>query len=322
MKAAVRSKYGSPEVLSIKEFEIPTPKDNEVLIKVYATTVNRTDCGILWARPFLMRFFTGLLKPKLAITGTDFAGQIEAVGSTVTSFKTGEKVMGFCGIQGCGSHAQYLTLPESKAIKATVIIPDNLTYEEAAACLEGAFYAASGLNILKPKAGQKALVNGATGAIGSSYVQFLKYYGVYITAVCSGENIELVKSLGADKLIDFRTEDFTKDNEQYDFVFDAVGKSSFAKCKPLLKKNGIYTSSDGFINVFLALTTRIVGGKRVVFFPPKNITDGLSFIKELVEKGDFKPVIDRKYLIDKIAEAYTYVASGQKIGNVIITMQA
>ncbi len=318
MKAAVRSKYGSQEVLSIKEVEKPTPKDNEVLIRIYAATVNRTDCHILWGMPFIMRFFTGLFKPHLAITGTDFAGQIEAIGKNVKSLKAGDKVMGF-GFWGLRSHAHYLTLPETKEI---VIIPDNITYDQAAACVEGAFYALNGIKMVNPKAGQKALVNGATGAIGSSVVQFFKFYGTYITAVCSSENSELVKSLGADRVIDYKRDDFTKDSEKYDFIFDAVGKSTFGKCKPLLKKNGIYSSSGGFQNIFLALITPVIGGKKVIFDPPKNLKASLSFIIDLVEKGNFKPVIDRKYPLDKIADAYKYVATGQKIGNVIITMDA
>src|SRR2546423_1672648 len=322
MKAAVRSKYGSSDVLSVQELAIPAPKENELLIKVYATSVNRTDYHVLTGRPFLMRLFTGLFKPKLAVIGTDFAGQIEAVGSTVRSFQVGDKVMGFGGVFGCGSHAQYFTLPETKAIKAIITMPGNITYDQTAACLEGTFYAASGLNQLRPKAGQKALVYGATGAIGSSYVQFLKYYGVYITAVCSGENGELIRSLGATKVIDYKTEDFTKDTEQYDYVFDAIGKSSFAKCKRLLKKNGMYIPSNGLENIFLVPITRLFGGKRVVFSAPKDVKGSLTFIKGLVEKGNFRPVIDRKYPIDKIAEAFTYVATGQKIGNVIITMEA
>ena len=322
MKAAVRSKYGTADVLSVKEIETPAPTDNEVLIKVYATTVNRSDWHILTGKPFLMRLFTGLFKPKLSITGTDFAGQIAAVGKNVTSFKVGDKVMGFSGgLFGFESHAQYFLLSEAKAIKTIVNIPEKLTYPEAAACLEGAFYAVSGI-MLNPKAGQKALVNGATGAIGSSHVQFLKFYGVYVTAVCRGEHSELVKSLGADKVIDYTKDDFTKDDEQYDFVFDAVGRSSFFKCKRLLKKNGIYTSSGGPENLILVLVTPLLGGKKVVFKPPKNIKAGLNFIKELIEKGSFRPVIERTYPLDKIAEAFTYVATGQKIGNVIITMDA
>ncbi len=322
MKAAFRSKYGSSKVIRIKEIEIPTPGEDEVLIRVHATTVNRSDCHILTGKPLLMRLFTGLFKPKLSITGTDFAGQVEAVGSAVLSFKAGDKIMGFGGGVGCGSHAQYFILPETKAKKVMILMPANITYDEAAACLEGTFYAAAQFNSLKPKTVQKALVYGATGAIGSAYVQFLKYCGVYVTAVCRGEHRELVRSLGADKVIDYTKDDFTKDSERYDFVFDAVGKSSFMKCKRLLKKNGIYTSSGGVENLLLIFITPLFGGKKVVFKPPKSITAGLNFIKDLIEKGNFKPVIDRKYPIDKIAEAFTYVATGQKIGNVIITMES
>ena len=320
MKAAVRFKYGLPGDLSIKELDIPTPKDDEVLIRVHASTLNRSDCHVLSGRPFFMRLFTGLFKPRASIIGTDFAGQIEAVGSTVQSFKAGDKIMGFGGGLGCGSHAQYFILPEVKAKKVMIMMPPNITYNEAAACLEGAFYAAAQINPLKPKPGQKALVYGATGAIGISYVQFLKYYGVYITAVCRDENRDLISSLGADKVIDYTKEDFTKDGERYDFIFDAVGKSSFFKCKRLLKKKGVYTSSGGFENFLLLLITPLFGGKKVVFKFAVSITAELNFIKGLIEKGNFKPVIDRKYPLDQIAEAYRYVATGQKIGNVIITM--
>jgi NADPH:quinone reductase-like Zn-dependent oxidoreductase len=321
MKAAVRSKYGLPGDLCIKELDVPTPKEDELLIRVHATTVNRSDCHVLSGRPLAMRLFTGLFKPGSSIIGSDFAGEIEAVGSAVQSFKAGNKVVGFDGGFGCGSHAQFFTLSEAKATKLAITMPSNLTYDEAAACLEGAFYAAAQINALRPKAGQKALVYGATGAIGSSYVQFLKHYGVYVTAVCRGENKELINSLGADKVIDYTTQDFTKDNEQYDFVFDAVGKSSFLKCKKLLKKHGIYTSSGGWINLLMIIITPLLGGRKVVFTFPKGIATTLNFIKNLIEQGNFKPVIDRKYPIEKIVEAYKYVATGQKIGNVIITME-
>ena len=315
MKAAVRSTYGLPGDLRIQELPIPKPKDDELLIRVYAASVNRSDCHTLSGRPFIMRLFTGLFKPRSPITGSDFAGKIEAVGSAVQSFKPGDEVMGFGGGFGCGSHAQYFIFTETKRI---VLMPGNISYEQAAACLEGTYYAAMGIFQLKPKAGQKALVYGATGAIGSAYTQFLKYYGVYVTAVCGGENSELVRSWGADKIIDYKTEDFTKDKEQYDFVIDAVGKSSFIKCKSLLKKNGVYAPSGGFENLFLVLAGPLLGGKKVLF--PKDTKGTLGFIKELIEKGEFKPVIDRKYPLDRIAEAFTYVATGQKIGNVIITM--
>ncbi len=321
MKAAVRSKYGLPGDLSIKELEIPTPAGNEVLIKVHAATVNRSDCHVLSGKPFYMRFFTGLFKPRLSIIGSDFTGQVESVGTAVKSFKAGDTIMGFGGVLGCGSHAQYFTLPEAKAKTSMIRMPGNLTYEQAAACLEGAFYAGSAIRRLAPKAGQKALVYGASGAIGSSYVQYLKHYNVYVTAVCEGKHTELMRSLGADKIIDYQKQDFTKDTEQYDYVFDAVNKTGFFKCKPLLKKKGIYTSSGGFEYLVLHFFTSLFGGKKVIFHVPEDdVTGTLGFIKELIEKGSFQPVIDRKYPIDKIAEAFTYVATGQKTGAVIITM--
>lgn len=315
MKAAIRSEYGLSEVLSIKEVEKPIPKDNEVLVRVFAATVNRTDCHILSGKPFIMRFFTGLFKPRLAITGTDFAGKVEATGKNVKSFKSGDKLIGF-DFLGLRSHAHYLAIDESKAI----IMPQDSTYEEAVACVEGAFYALAVIDKVKPKAGQETLVIGATGAIGSSAIQFLKFYDCSITAVCSSENAELVRSLGADKIIDYKTDYFKNTDGQYDFVFDAVGKSTFARCKPLLKQKGIYSSSGGSQNIILPLITALLGGKKVVFAPPKNLRESLGFIKGLIEKGKFRPVIDRKYPIEKIAEAFTYVASGQKTGNVIITM--
>lgn len=316
MKASFRVKYGPPtEVVSIKEISKPTPKDDEVLIKVHASSANRTDYHVLTGKPFFMRLFTGLFKPGLIVTGSDFAGQVEAIGAAVRSFKVGDKVMGFGGVFCIGSHTEYITFPESKGI---VSMPSNITFEQAAACLEGAYYAAAGINELKPAAGQRALVYGATGSIGSAQLQFLKYYGLYVTAVGGGEHSDLLGSLGADKIFDYKTQDFTKDEEKYDYVFDAVAKTGFLKCKKLLTKNGIYTSSGGFEYLLWSLVTKVTGGKKVLFIPPKDIKGNLEFIRNLIEKGKFQPVIDRIYALDKIAEAFTYVGSGQKIGNVII----
>jgi len=316
MKAAVRVKYGLPnEVLRIQHIDKPTPKADEVLIKVYASSASRTDYHVLTGKPNFMRLLTGLSKPGIIVIGSDFAGQVEAIGSAVTTFKAGDKVMGFGGAIGYGTLTEYITFPESKGI---VLIPSNVTYEQAAGCLEGTFYAAAGLNELKPIAGQKALVYGATGAIGSAHVQLLKYYGVYVTAVCGGEHTGLVRSLGADKVIDYKTQDFTKDDQQYDYVIDAVGKSTFAKCKRLLNKKGKYLPSNGLENLFLVPVTRLLGGKRVLFNAPKDIRGTLGFIKRLIEEGRFRPLIDRTYPLEKVAEAFTYAGSGQKIGNVII----
>jgi NADPH:quinone reductase-like Zn-dependent oxidoreductase len=320
MKAAIYENYGSPDVLEIKEVEKPVPEDNEVLIRVYATTVNRSDCAMLRAKPFIMRFTTGLVSPNRPILGTDFAGQIEAVGNGVLLFNVGDRVFGFDD-GGLSSHAQYMTLSENNAL---AIIPDNLTYEQAAASIEGAHYAYNFINKVELKKGQRVLVNGATGAIGSAAVQLLKYYGADITAVCNTKNIELVKSLGANKTIDYLKEDFTKSDEKYNYVFDTVGKSTFAKCKPLLVSGGVYISSElgpNAQNPFLALITPFYGDKKVVFPLPLNRKKSVLLIKKLSEEGKFKAVIDRKYPLEEIADAFRYVEKGQKTGNVIITIK-
>jgi NADPH:quinone reductase-like Zn-dependent oxidoreductase len=317
MKAAIHVKYEKPDMLAIRDIEAPVPKHNEVLIRVHASTANRTDFHLLTGTPLVMRLFTGLLKPKNRVSGTDFAGQVEAIGQTVKAFKVGDRVMGFGGAFGGGSHAQYKTVREDSGV---VLMPDNMSYVEAAACVEGTFYAAAGINELTPAAGQNSVVYGATGAIGSAVVQILKYYGVDVTAVCGGENRELVRSLGANKIFDYKTEDFTQDEERYDFVFDCVGKTSFLASRKLLKKNGIFLSADGLINVPLFLITPLFGGKTVHPWVPKDIRGNLNFIADLVAKGKFKPLIDRKYPLEKIGEAFVYVASRQKIGNVVIEL--
>ena len=323
MKAIVYTKYGPPDVLRLKDVAKPVPRDDEVLIKVYATTVNRTDCATIRAKPFFARLFTGMFRPKKQIPGTEFAGKIEAVGKNVKSLRVGDKVFGFDD-QGSGSHAQYLTISEDKGLTT---IPRNTTYEQAAASTEGAHYAYNCIKKVNIKSGQRALVNGATGAIGSAAVQILRYFNVYVTAVCNTKNMGLVKSLGANKVIDYTKEDFTKDEEKYNFVFDAVGKSSFLKCKPLLQSGGICISSDlGYMaqNVFLALITPImkpvIGNKKTVSPIPTDTRGSILFVRKLIEEGKFKAVIDRKYPLEQIIEAYKYVEKGQKTGNVVITV--
>lgn len=315
MKAAYRSRYGRSEVLAIKEIEKPSPKANEVLIRIHAATVSRTDCHVLWGWPLFMRLFTGLFRPKLAVTGTDFAGVIEETGKKVTSWKPGDKVMGF-EFFGLRSHAEYLVVPGSKEM---VNVPANLTWEESVACVEGAFYALNVVQQMKPRPHQSALVAGATGAIGSAAVQFFRHYGVHVTATCRGEHSDLVKALGADRIIDYTLEDFTKDAHRYDFVLDAVGRTSFGKCKGLLKDKGLYASS-GAPNLFLVLFTGIFGGKKFIFSPPKNLGACLAFTKQLAEQGEFKPLIDRIVPLEEIAEAFEYVGSGKKVGNVVVSL--
>jgi NADPH:quinone reductase-like Zn-dependent oxidoreductase len=318
MKAVIYKEYGLPEVLSIKDLKTPEPKDDEVLIRVFATTVNRTDCAMLRAKPFIMRFFTGLIKPKKQILGTDFAGTIEATGKNVSTFKKGDRVFGFDDT-GVSSYAQYMTFPKNKAI---AIIPENVPFDQAAASMEGAHYAYNFINKLPDLIGKNILVNGATGAIGSAMVQLLKYFGASVTAVCNTKNIDLIKSIGADEIIDYTKEDFTKKAKQFDLVFDAVGKSTFAKCKPLLKNGGTYISSElGPMaqNPFLALITPIIGNKKVIFPIPSDCKRSVLLIKKLMEEGKFKAVIDRQYPMEEIADAFRYVENGEKTGNVVIT---
>ena len=319
MKAVIRRKYGPPETLTAEEVEQPIQKDHEVLIKVHATTVNRTDCAIVTGKPFIMRFFLGVSKPRQIIPGTDFAGQIIAVGKAVKDFKIDDKVFGF-GDDGIQSQAQYMTYSVKKALAH---IPDKITYNQAAASLEGAHYAYNFINKVKLEPGQKILVNGATGAIGSAMVQFLKYHGTHVTATCNTKNVALIKSLGVDRIIDFKKEDFTKDLEKYDFVFDAVGKSTFGKCSRLLKKGGVYISSElgpWAQNPFLALLTPLFGSKKVKFPLPTNISRSIEFVKKMIEQEKFQPIIDSTYSLENISEAYAYVISGEKTGNVILSM--
>lgn len=318
MKAAIRNKYGPPEILSIQEVKTPTPKDNELLIRVYAATVNRTDCGVLWGKPFVFRFFTGLWKPRHASTGTDFAGVVDAIGKNVTQFKVGERIFGF-NDNGCGSHAQYMTIASNSNITT---IPDAISFDEAAAAPEGAHYAWNYIRKTKMKKGDKVLVYGATGAIGSAAVQLLEHIGANVTAVCNTKNVALIRSLGPDRVIDYETEDFTNGGEQYHFILDAVGKSNFGICKKILNPGGQYMSSElgpGNENLYLPITTRW-SKKRMVFPVPTDIKASLILVKELLINGKFKPIIDRHYPIEKITEAFTYVNSGQKTGSVVLNL--
>jgi len=319
MKAAIHTKYGPPEVVKIMEVDKPVPKENEVLIKVYATTVNRTDCGFRSAEYFVSRFFSGLLRPKFKTLGNEFAGVIEAVGKKVTSFSIGDKVFGYNDYK-FGAHAEYMTLAEDEAITK---MPENLTFIEAAPLTEGGHYALCDIRAAKVKFGQNVMIYGASGAIGSAAVQLTKYMGAKVTAVCNTKNVELVKSLGAEHVIDYTKEDFVKTDQKFDFIFDAVGKSSFGKCKPLLKSKGIYISTElgkNGENIFFALTTPLFGKKKVLFPIPTISKEDVIFLKGLAETGNYKPVIDRQYKFEQIVEAYQYVESGQKTGNVVINL--
>ncbi len=319
MKAAIYTTYGPPEVVRVMDIDKPSPSEKEILIKVYATTVNRTDCGFRSAEYFISRFFSGLFRPKNKTLGNEFAGIIEATGKNVTLFKAGDRVFGYNDTH-FGAHAEYMIMGEDEAITT---MPAGITFSEAAPITEGGHYALCDIRAAKVKPDHNVLIYGATGAIGSAAVQLVKHIGANVTAVCNTKNVELVKSLGADMVIDYTTSDFTATGQTFDFVFDAVGKSSYKECKPLLKKNGIYISTElgkNSENIFLALSTPLLGGKRVLFPIPTICKEDVIYLKELVENGKFKPVTDRQYSLDQIVEAYNYVESRQKTGNVIITV--
>ena len=304
--------------------EKPVPKENEVLIKIFAATVNRTDCGFRKPEyPLIIRTINGVFKPKRKILGSELAGEVEAVGKDVKSFKVGDQVFGLS--DRFGAHAEYICLPDEASI---VTKPDNMNYEEAAAVCDGLMLAYNYIKEIKEPANKKILIYGASGSIGTAAVQLAKYFGLEVMAVCNTKNLELVKSLGADEVIDYTKEDFTKISQTFDVVMDAVGKLSFFHCRNLVRKGGIYFSTDlGFLaqNIFLSLWTSIFRalpfGKNVLFPIPKINKKEINFFKEIIESGKYKTVIDRKYKLEEIVEAYKYVETKQKTGNVVITIK-
>ncbi|MCB0227096.1 MAG: NAD(P)-dependent alcohol dehydrogenase [Anaerolineae bacterium] len=324
MKAIVYREYGSPDVLKLEEVEKPTPKDNELLIKIHATTVTATEATFRRGEPLIARLFTGLTKPKNTRLGEELAGEIEAVGKDVTRFKIGDQIFGTAGPE-FGANAEYICLPEDGVL---TIKPANMDYEEAASSVDGVLTALPFLrdtgNI---QSGQKVLINGASGSVGAAAVQLAQVFGAEVTGVCSTSNVELVKSLGADKVIDYTQEDFTQSQETYDLIFDTVGKTSFARCKKTLKPNGIFLEAaiNGLGLLPQVLWTAMFGSKKVKIAatglrPEGDRRKDLVFLKELIEAGKIKPVIDRCYPLEHIAEAHRYVDTGHKKGNVVITL--
>lgn len=312
MKAIINTEYGSADVLKLQEIEKPTPKSNEVLVKVYATTVNRTDTGLRSAEYFISRLFTGLFKPRFHTLGSEFAGIIEQIGENITSFKVGDEIFGL-STSNFGTHAEYLAIPESASI---ALKPKNLSFYEAACICEGPYLALNYLTKFKIDSTTKILVNGTSGSIGSSGLQLAKYFGAEVTAVTDTKNVALAKTLGANFVVDYTKEDFTITDKKFDLVFDAVGKSSFFKCKKLLKENGTYFSTElGYLsqNVYLPLFT-----KKIIFPIPKDTKEQVEFFKDLAEKGHIRAIIDRQYTLEEVAEAHRYVEKGMKVGSVSI----
>jgi NADPH:quinone reductase-like Zn-dependent oxidoreductase len=322
MKAAVITRYGSPDVIKILDAPKPVPAAAEVLIRVHATTVNRTDCGELRPR-VIGRLFFGLRRPRRTIFGMDFAGVVEAVGADVMSFKPGDRVFGMCPSRSNGAQAEYVCMPERAPI---AIMPADTRFDEAVVC-EGAFYANSGLRKFHVGSGHKILIYGASGAIGSAAVQLAKAHGAEVTAVVATRHLELVKSLGADRAIDYTVEDFTRVGERFDFFFEAVGKASFFRCRKLLTPEGTFMATDvGPYGEYLPLIiwSSISKNNRVLVpLPPRGSGQAfVEYLKARMEAGQFRAAIDRRYPLDEIAEAYRYVETGQKAGIVAINVVA
>src|SRR5438445_6805508 len=324
MRAVVYDRYGPPDVLRLEEVERPTPKEDEVLVKVRAVAVTRADCATREANrrsgvavSLISRLISGIRRPKQRILGTEFAGDVEATGAAVKGFGVGDQVFGTSGFR-FGAYAEFICMRESARIAHK---PRDMSFEKAAAVCDGGLNALWCLRGAALAEGQRILIYGASGAIGTAAVQLAKYFEADVTAVCSTKNLELVRSLGADKVIDYTQEDFTKNGQTYDVIFDAAGKQSFARCKGSLKENGVFVPTDGLRNLFLALWTSRLGDKKVVFsIPPRYAKQDVLFLKELIEARKYRAVIDRCYPLEEVIEATRYVETEQKIGNVVLTV--
>ncbi|WP_347756228.1 NAD(P)-dependent alcohol dehydrogenase [Agrococcus sp. ProA11] len=321
MRAAVSARYGAPDVVVVRDIPAPVPADDEILIRVSATTVNRTDCAYRAARPFFMRAFTGLRRPRRTVLGTEFVGEVVQAGGAVDRFAVGDRVFGYCEGR-FGAHAELLVVRQGSAV-ATV--PEGIDQVTAAAATEGSHYAASAIRRAGVRAGDRVLVNGATGGIGSAAVQLLAAMGARVTAVCHAEHADLVRGLGAERVLALEDGDFTRGPDRFALVLDAVGKSTFSRCRRILEPDGVYVSSElgpGWQNIPLSLVGLVLRrGQRVVFPLPDEGLPMLERIREHLAAGTFRPVIDRSYPLDDIADAYRYVESGQKVGNVVITVR-
>ena len=316
MKAVVCDRYGPPEVLRIEDIERPVPAPDEVLIRIRATTVNRSDTETRQGSPAVARLLTGLRRPRHRVLGTELAGEVEAVGSAVTEFKPGDAVFGVRAWK-FGAHAEFVCMRESAALAPK---PADMSFEEAAAVCDGVILALMGLRPADVRKGRSILVYGASGSIGTAAVQLSRYFGADVTAVCGTKNLDLVRSLGAEQVIDYTREDFTANGQAYDVIFDAVGKHSFGRCRDSLNPGGIYLATDGLHNLLLAQWTRF-GDKKVIFpIPPRYTKQDVLFLKGLLEAGQYRPVIDRRYPLAEVVEASRYVDTEQKTGNVVLTV--
>ena len=319
MKAVVYDRYGPPEVLRIEDVPKPVPAPDEILVRIRATGVTRSDAH-LRAGQFVGRFQSGLLRPKRRILGHELAGEVEAAGAAVTEFEVGDRVFGALPYLALstGAHAEYMCVPEKFPIAH---MPAGMSFEEAGAVGDGALLTLNGLRPAGRLEGKRILVYGASGSMGTAGVQLAKHFGAHVTAVCNTKNVELVRSLGADEVIDYTQKDFTKNGETYDVVFDAVGKQSFRRCKPSLEPGGVYLPTDGLWNVALWLLHKRFGDKKVAFeLPPRMRKQDVLLLKGLIEAGEYRAVIDRSYPLEDAIEAHRYVDTHQKVGNVVLTV--
>ncbi len=318
MKAAIRHRYGPISTIEFKDVPVPTPGKGEVLIKVHATTVNRTDAGVVTGKPLIFRLFVGVPRPRYPVLGTDLAGEIVEVGQGVKAYAKGDKVFAF-NDNGLPSQAEYCCLPSDSPKLSKM--PEGVDFLTAVSSLEGPHYARNSIRAAGVKKGQKILVHGATGGIGSAAVQLLIHYGAQVTATAPTDHLDTIRALGPERVIDWQRQDLSAAGNNFDFVFDTVGKSSFSICKPLLSAHGAYLSSElgpRNENPFLAMTGLLQSGRRVIFPIPTDIPETLNLMRELLAAGTYRPLIDRVYPLSKAAEAYSYVATGQKIGNVVL----
>jgi NADPH:quinone reductase-like Zn-dependent oxidoreductase len=317
MRAVVHDRYGGPDVLRVEEVERPVPRDDEVLVRIHATTVTRTDTGLRSAEYFISRVLTGLLRPKRRILGMELAGEVEAVGAAVTEFAVGDQVF---GVNGSGAHAEFVCMPESAPLAHK---PTGMTFEEAAAVIDGASLALACLRAADLQKGRSILIYGASGSVGTAGVQLARYLGADVTAVCSTKNVELVRSLGADEVIDYMKEDFLRNGKSYDVIFDAVGKTSFRRCRRSLKRGGTYVDTDpGFMwhVLLLMLLTKWIGDKKVKLGITRYAKEDVRLLRQLIETGRYRAVIDRSYPLEDVIEATRYVETGEKTGNVVLTV--
>jgi NADPH:quinone reductase-like Zn-dependent oxidoreductase len=314
MRAVVHDRYGPPEVLRLEDVERPVPEAGEIIVRVRATTVNQTDCHMRRARPFVWRFMLGLRRPRQRILGMEFAGEVADVGGGVKQFEVSDRVS---GITNFGTNAEFVCVKESSPLAR---MPEGMRFEEAAAIFDGAFQGLAALRRAKVGEGTRLLVYGASGSCGTAAVQLGHHFGAHVTAVCNTKNVELVRSLGADEVIDYTKEDFAENGETYDVILDAVGKQSFFHCRRSLRPGGLYVATDRLLNLVLLLWTRWFGKRRVVFGMPRLTKDNVLFVNELVEAGHYRAVVDRTYPLEDVVEATRYVESWQKTGNVVLTV--